>query len=103
MNKDELNIVETEVEKLMKKGVIFETQRESIDYLSSDFTRDKKDGGKRMILNLKHFNTHIAYHHFKMESIYQVLDIIRPNVYMASIDLKDAFYSKQYTFNIKNI
>lgn len=86
-------MVETEVEKLMEKGVIIETQRERNDYLSNVFTRDKKDGGKRMILNLKQFNTHITYRHFKMESIYQVLDIIRPDVYMASIDLKDAFYS----------
>ena len=46
-----------------------------------------------MILNLKQFNTHITYRHFKMESINQVIDIVRPNVYMASIDLKDAFYS----------
>ena len=28
-----------------------------------------------------------------MESINQLIDIVRPNVYMASIDLKDAFYS----------
>ena len=28
-----------------------------------------------------------------MESIKQVIDIVRPNVYMASIDLKNAFYS----------
>ena len=28
-----------------------------------------------------------------MKSINQVIDIVRPNVYMASIDLKDAFYS----------
>ena len=44
-----------------------------------------------MILNLKKFNTRITYRHFKMESINQVIDIIRPNVYMAPIDLKDAF------------
>ena len=41
-----------------------------------------------MILNLKQFNTHITYRHFKMESINQVIDIVRPNVYMASIDLR---------------
>ena len=28
-----------------------------------------------------------------MESINQVIDIVRPNVYMGSINLKDAFYS----------
>ena len=27
-----------------------------------------------------------------MESINQVIDIVRPNVYMTSINLKDAFY-----------
>ena len=46
-----------------------------------------------MILDLKQFNTHIRYRHFKIKSINQVRDIIRPNVYMTSIDLKDAFYS----------
>ena len=46
-----------------------------------------------MVLNLKQFNAHITYRHFKMESINQVTDIARPNVHMASIDLKDAFYS----------
>ena len=59
--------------------------------MSNVFTRNKKDGGKRMILNLKQFNTRITYLHFKMESINQVIDIIRPNVYMALTDLKDAF------------
>ena len=28
-----------------------------------------------------------------MESVNQVTDTVRPNVYMASIDLKDTFYS----------
>ena len=46
-----------------------------------------------MILNLKQFNTHITHGHFKMESIEKVIDIVRPNVYMTSIDLKDVFYS----------
>ena len=45
-----------------------------------------------MILNLKQFNTDVTFCHFKMESIKEVIDIVIPNVYMASIDLKDAFY-----------
>ena len=43
-----------------------------------------------MILNLKNLVNH---KHFKMESINIVLNIIRPNVYRAYIDLKDAFFS----------
>ena len=57
------------------------------------FTREKRDGSYRMILNLKQLNKHIEYEHFKMESLQSVLNIIRPNCWMASVDLKDAFYT----------
>ena len=46
-----------------------------------------------MILNLKRLNKFVYYKHFKMEYLQNVLKLIRPEVYMASIDLKDAFYS----------
>ena len=93
LKNDELDIVKAEVDKLLSKQVICESRREKNDYLSNVFTRNKNDGGKRMILNLKQFNTHITYRHFIMESINPVIDIVRPNVYMTSIDLKDIFYS----------
>ena len=35
-----------------------------------------------IILNLKQFNTHKTYCHFKMESINQVIDFVKPNVYI---------------------
>ena len=46
-----------------------------------------------MVLNLKNFNKFVNYKHFKMESTNNVINIIRPNVYVASIDLKDVFFS----------
>ena len=45
-----------------------------------------------MILNLEKINKFVNYKHFEMESI-NVINLIKPNVYMASIDLKDAFFS----------
>ena len=93
LKNDELDIVKAKVDKLLSKQVICKSRRERNDYLSNVFTRNKKDGGKHLILNLKQFNTHIPYRHFKTESINHVIDIVRPNAYMASIDLKDAFYS----------
>ena len=60
--------------------------------MSSIFTQEKRDGSYRMILNLKQVNKHIEYEHFKMDSLQSVLNIIRPNCWMASVDLKDAFY-----------
>ena len=46
-----------------------------------------------MILNLKKFNKFVYYKHFKMESINNVIILIKPNLYMESIDFKDAFFS----------
>ena len=46
-----------------------------------------------MILNLKRFNQHVEYQHFKMDSVWTAIRLITPNCYMASIDLKDAYFS----------
>lgn len=46
-----------------------------------------------MILNLKSLNEFVAYQHFKMDNIQTALKLIRPKCFMASVDLKDAYYS----------
>ena len=46
-----------------------------------------------MILNLKNLNKDIEYNHFKMDTLLVALTLITPGCYMASIDLKDAYYS----------
>ena len=89
LKNDELDIVEAEVDKRLRKQVICESKRGK---KSNVLTRNKKDGGKLMILNLKQINTHIKYRHFKMESIMKIIDIVRRNVYIPSTDLKDPFY-----------
>jgi carbamoylphosphate synthase large subunit len=45
-----------------------------------------------MILNLKKPNQFVEYNHFKMETIWTVVSMMKPRCYMASIDLKDAYY-----------
>ena len=82
-----------EISKLLQKQVIYKCDRIPVDFISSIFLREKKDGSNRFILNLKSLNQHVKYLHFKMESLYHVLNVIKPNVWMASVDLKDAFYS----------
>ena len=91
--KPEIEIIEKEIAKLLQKGVIYKCGRVSDDFVSSIFARPKQDGSHRMILNLKRLNQNVEYKHFKVESLLNVLNIIKPNVYMASVDLKDAFYS----------
>ena len=66
--------------------MVYSTPEEG-DFILGIFTRDKKDGNKRMMLNLKKFNKFVNYKHFKIESINNIINIIKPNVYMASMDL----------------
>ena len=54
---------------------------------------NKKDGNKTMILNFNNFNEFVNYNCFKMKSINNVFNIIKPNICITSIDLKDAFFS----------
>ena len=46
-----------------------------------------------MIFNLKDLNQFIPYHHFNMDNINSCVRLMKPMCYMASIDLKDAYFS----------
>ena len=81
---DEKHVIDTEIDKLLAKGVITPSSHKEGEYISPIFTRAKKDGPFRVILNLKCLNAHVQYHHFKMD---------KPGCFMASIELKDAYYS----------
>ena len=79
---EEKTIIKLEIEKLLAKKIIIKTTRSPNDFISNCFTREKKDGSARMILNLKKLNTYIKYQHFKMESIQTDED--RKNINQAS-------------------
>ena len=90
---DEQHVIDTEIDKLLAKGAITPSSHEEGEYISPIFTRAKKDRSFRVILNLKCLNSHVQYHHFKMDSLNTVLQMVKPGCFMASIDLKDAYYS----------
>ena len=46
-----------------------------------------------MILNRKSLNKFVAYHHFNMDTFQTAVKLIRPGCFMASVDLRDAYYS----------
>lgn len=77
-----------EIHKLLQKGVIKELQNEHGEFISPIFLRPKLDGSYRTILNLKTFNEFVEYHYFKMDTLESAIRIIKPDCYMASIDLK---------------
>lgn len=92
-SKEEKLIICQEIVKLLELKVIKVTHRQKDQILSPIFLRKKKDGGFRMILNLQKLNEHIEYKHFKMENFEQAIRLINKDAFMASVDLRHAYYS----------
>jgi len=85
--------IDAEVQKYARHSIVECAEHSEDEFVSQIFPVPKKSGGVRIILNLKPLNEDLHYQHFKMESLKSVLDLIERNCYMASIDLKDAYYS----------
>ena len=92
-NSAETAIIEQEINKMIKKGIIKKVLHEKHEIISNIFSIPKKDGTHRVILNLKDFNRNVSYHHFKMDSLNTILKLLDKDCFMASLDLKDAYYS----------
>ena len=95
------------VQKFVTNKVILKCDREEGDYVNNIFLREKRNTDNvkkkyRMILNLKHLNTHIEYVHFKMDSLESCLNLMEDNCFMASIDLADATTRSLCTLAIQN-
>ena len=89
----ERSIIDSEIHTLLEKGVVVTTTPEPGEFISPIFVRPKKDGTSRMILNLKNLNKHVEYNHFKMDTLESAIRLMRASCCMASIDLKEAYYS----------
>ena len=92
-NVQQHEIVKNEIQSLLFKGVLKESHPETGEFVSTIFLRPKNDGSFRMILNLKQFNESVEYHHFKMDTLETVTRMMKPGCFMASVDLKDAYYT----------
>lgn len=57
------------------------------------FLVSKKTGDLRPVINLKPLNEFVGKIHFKMEGVHLVQDLVKPGDYLATIDLKDAYFS----------
>ena len=89
-SKEDEAATDLEIQKLLAKGVITKCEHETGEYISPIFIRQKPDGSCRLILNLKNL---MPYIHFKMDTLQSVLSLITPGCYLASLDLKDVYYS----------
>ena len=85
--------IDAAVHKLNRKEIVNVTDYVSGQIVSDIFPHPNNDGTYRLILNLREFNEIVEYRHFKMDSLLSVIRLMEPNCFMASIDIKDAYYS----------
>ena len=78
---------------MLHKRIIRETSHEFTEFISPIFIVKKPDGGTRLILNLKELKEFVKYEQFKMDGINTIINMVTRNCFMATIDLKDAYYS----------
>ena len=76
-NSSEAAIIDGEIQQLLSKGVLEETEPSYGQYISTIFLRKKKNGSYRLILNLKGLNKSIEYKHFKMESLVCAIQLMK--------------------------
>ena len=85
--------ISAEVENMLAKGAIRQCSFHKSQFILTISLVPKKSGGMRPVINLKRLNTFVRYLHFKMENINSLIDLLRPNDFIATIDLKDAYFT----------
>ena len=93
VSKQHIPFIQQDIKTLLSKNVITNTVDEMSQFISLTFCVPKRYNKVRLILNLKKLKSFVVYCHFKMETDQSVSKMITPNCWMASIDLKDAYYS----------
>ena len=92
MSEEERAFVDTEIENLLQNGFIKRLDTPLPNgWISNVFLVPKKQGGFRMILNLKPLNKFIKYRKFKMDGIEKVVQMLRPHDKLLSLDLTNAY------------
>ena len=89
----EMNSIDTEIQKLLDKVAIRLASFYPKYFRSNLFVIPKKNGELRPLINLKPLNDFVKYHHFKMESLPHMVDLLSVGQYMTTIDLKDAYFT----------
>ena len=97
-------LIDKELGELIQKQAIHPVSEHDYNtgFVSNLFVIPKKGGGQRPVFNLRQLNQVITYEHFKMEGIRMLRDLLKPNDFMAKIDLKDTFLKFQFGKAIKS-
>ena len=81
-----------EVEAMLAKGALEIARNPGPGFYSRLFLVEKATGGWRPVIDLSHLNDFVQLTSFKMETVASVLLSVREGDFLASLDLKDAYF-----------
>ena len=81
-----------EVEAMLAKGALEIARDPGPGFYSRLFLVEKATGGWRPVIDLSHLNDFVQLTLFKMETVASVLLSVREGDFLASLDLKDAYF-----------
>ena len=81
-----------EVEAMLAKGALEIARDPGPGFYSRLFLVEKASGGWRPVISLPHLNEFVQPTRFKMETVASVLLSVREGDFLASLDLKDAYF-----------
>ena len=93
VQRENLNILEAEVEDLLRKDAIEMVPLQEINcgFYSTFFLVPKKNVKMRPVINLRPLNKYLRKTHFKMDTLSKVLNLVKPKDWAISLDLSDAY------------
>ena len=92
-SREQSEILSSQIQDLLHKGVIDEIPIYDAKYVSNVFHTPKSNGKHRMIIDLSSLNEYIEKKYFKMDHLDAVLDMVYEKCWFTSVDLQDAYYS----------
>ena len=92
MSKTQRELVQVEIETMLRKGAISQIDHKKGEFISSLFLVEKKDGGQCTVINLKNLNFFVPYKHFRMESLNSLQFLLKKGDYITEVELKVAHY-----------
>ena len=81
-----------EIEGMLAKGALEIARDSGPGFYSRLFLVEKASGGWRPVIDLSHLNEFVQLTSFKMETVASVLLSVRKGDFLASLDLKDAYF-----------
>lgn len=80
------------VSQLLRSGAISKVYPSQGQFISNVFAVQKSDKSYRLVINLKSLNQFVRADHFKLEDQRTVARLIQQDMFLATLDLKDAYF-----------